>query len=83
MPASDLLQSVETNNWRTKPFATRLVAPDRRTTLTRDAFKTSRYTATGAAKGDVVESRPVAPGEWNQLLVDEFGIDDPVEIADQ
>lgn len=74
VPASDLLQSDDTNHWRTKPFATRLVAPDHRITLTRDTFKSTH--------GDTVQITPVAPGEWNQILADEFGIDDPIDVSD-
>ncbi len=66
-PASAALQSDPTNNWRSKPFATRLIdrGPDR-VTLTRNRLKVIRQ--------GVLTERPVPADEWASMLHQWFGI---------
>ncbi len=66
-PASALLQSDPTSNWRSKPFATRLLdrGPDR-VTLTRNKLKVTR--------DGVLTERPIEADEWVALLHQWFGI---------
>ena len=65
--ASMRLQNDPTLHWSTTPFATRLLDDQgTRLTLTRDALKTIR--------GDTVESVPVDPFDWNDVLFEHFGI---------
>ncbi len=65
--ASTALQADPTNNWRSKPFATRLIdrGPDR-VTLTHDKLK---VTSDG-----VTTERPVPADEWATVLHQWFGI---------
>lgn len=66
-PASTALQSDPASNWRSKPFATRLLdhGPDR-VTLTRNRLKVIR-------NGEHTE-QPVPADEWHGVLNDCFGI---------
>lgn len=66
-PASMRLQSDPTLHWSTSPFATRLLDDQgTRLILTRDALKTKRR--------QDVDSRPVDPHDWNDVLYEHFGI---------
>jgi len=67
-PASERLRSDTELHWSTKPFATRLVegGPDR-ITLLRARLK--HTTPDGETE------TPVAPDDWNALLLEQFGIE--------
>lgn len=66
-PASRRLQDDPTLPWSAKPFATRLIDDDgTRITLTRSTFKTRT--------GDKVIRVPVAAEDWNDVLLEHFGL---------
>ena len=66
--ASQRLQTDRSLHWSTKPFATRLLDDDgTRIVLTRDALKTTTQ------DGETTEA--VTPSEWNNVLVERFGIE--------
>lgn len=68
-PASDLLSGDPARHWSTSPFATRLLDDDgTRLTLTRRGLKTDR--------GGEVERIDVAPEDWNDVLAENFGIEE-------
>lgn len=73
--ASDRLQDDRTMHWSTSPFATRLVDADgTRLTLTRSRLKT-------ISPNGGQTSVEVPPEQWNQVLLDNFGIDEAITPA--
>jgi len=66
-PASQMLQNDPTLHWSSKPFATRLLDDQgTRITLTRAKLSIKRDGNT--------ETAAIAPGDWNDVLFEHFGI---------